>query len=156
MRQNVQTKGLANLLKFGHQHLRKEVKMKNEQNGFDMDDWLNAFNAAEAQPLTERDWNDYLYVKVEDEYTERDYQISFYDMGVYGEQIVRACDEEFAIDAFLTCYQSKIGYPPFVARCETLYEVQERIAAGDTGFPEDGQVERYGNFGNAYYEALNN
>lgn len=116
--------------------------------------WLESPNWT-GQEMSEEDWDSFLSKTIEDEYTERDYLVSYYDMGVYGEQVVRACDEEFAIDGFLTTYQSKNSYQPYVARCETLYEAKERVATGDTELPEDGQFERYSDFGNAYYEALN-
>lgn len=120
------------------------------------DEWWSAVLASPSYPLTDEEWEEYAHFPIEDEYTERDYLVSYYDMGVYGEQIVRASDEEFAIDGFLTNYQSKTEYAPYVARCETLHEAKERIAEGDTALPEDGQFERYGDFRNAYYEALNN
>jgi hypothetical protein len=117
--------------------------------------WLESPNWT-GQEMSEEDWNDYIHIVTDEEFTECDYLVGYYDMDVYGEQVVRASDEEFAIDGFLTNYQSKKGYAPYIARCETVYEAKERIAAGDTGLPEDGQFERYADFGNAYYEALNN
>lgn len=131
--------------------------MNQENNDdFDFNDWFGDMDMGTSRPLTEDEWNDYAYFPKEDRYTEKDYLIGYYDMGVFNEQIVRACNEELAADGFLCDYQSKRGLPPYIARCETVERAKIRMEVGYTDLPEDGQMWRYADFGNAYYEALNN
>ena len=131
--------------------------MKPENNNeWDFFDLVGDLDMSTSRELTEDEWNDYIYFPREDRYTEKDYLIGYYDMGIFEEKIVRACNEELAVDSFLHDYQPKRELQPYIARCETLLRAEARIAAGFTDLPEDGQFWRYENFGNAYYEALNN
>ncbi|MFZ6773240.1 hypothetical protein ACO0LB_11050 [Undibacterium sp. SXout7W] len=131
--------------------------MKPETNDeFDFSEWFGDLDMSTSVPLTEDEWNDYAYFPREDRVTEKDYLIGYYDMGVFDEKIVRACNEEFAIDSFLCDYQPKRGLPPYIARCETVTRAEIRREVGYTDPPEDRQFERYGNFSNKYYEALHN
>jgi hypothetical protein len=104
-----------------------------------------------------------LYVASEDdEYNKQDYWVSkkfvigYWDMGMFNEVVVKAYTEELAKDSFLCDYKPLGSQPPYIARCESLDEVELRIASGDTALPEDGQFWRFDNFANKYAEALRN
>ncbi|MBC3937082.1 hypothetical protein H8K47_17130 [Undibacterium sp. CY7W] len=123
---------------------------------FDFDELFGNLDMSSARELTEDEWRDFAYFPREDSVTEEDYLIGYYDMGMFNEITVRARNEELAIDGFLCDYQPKGRYAPYIARCETMIRAKGRIAAGYTDLPYDGQTERFENFGNKYYEALNN
>jgi hypothetical protein len=140
---------------------------------FDFDLWLSACLFSRADKLTEDEWNDYFDTVSEDEFTKsgcpsckyeceedfwelRKYVIGYWDMGEFNEVVSSGFNEELAIEWFLENYQPKNRYAPYIARCETIYELEQRIKSGDTDLPYDGQTDRFENFGNAYYEALYN
>lgn len=123
---------------------------------WDFDEWLNALDMSESRRLTEEEWAHYVHLPIAEAFIERDYLIGYFDMGIYEEITVRACSDILAMDGFLCSYQPKRELPPYIARCETKTDTKARLAAGYTGLPEDRQMERYADFGNAYYEALNN
>lgn len=127
----------------------------------------------ESTVMTEQDWADFFSINAQsldaiadtdstedngEEFVweEREYLIGYWDMGNFGEVIVKGYDEELAIDGFISSYQSPRGLQPYVARCETLAEADERIKSGNNRLPDDGQTWRYGDFRNCYYEALHN
>ncbi|MEB0233265.1 hypothetical protein, partial [Undibacterium sp. 10I3] len=120
-------------------------------NEFDFDDWFGDLDMSTSSELTEEEWSDYIHIVTDEEFTEKDYLIGYWDMGMFEEKIVRASNEELAIDGFLQDYQPKRGLPPYIARCETIRWAEARVAAGYTDLPEDGQFERYQDFGSAYY-----
>ena len=106
--------------------------------------------------MMEEDWDEYLDADTNDENTERHYKIGFWNLGMYGEKIIRACSEEMAEENFLDGYKSKLGYQPYIARCETLAEVKERIASYGDLMPYNGQTWVEGDPRNMYHEALYN
>ncbi|MDO8653295.1 MAG: hypothetical protein Q7R66_14010 [Undibacterium sp.] len=148
--------------------------MNTENNDdFDFDLWLSAFELIKTCKLSEDEWTDYIDTVTEYEFTKngcpsckyeceedfwelRKYMIGYWDMGEFNETISSGFTEELAIEWFLENYQPKSCYAPYIARCETFYELEQRIKSGDTDFPHDGQTDRFENFGNKYYEALNN
>ena len=81
------------------------------------------------------------------------YVIGFYDMGMFDEFQVMAHDEDEAREIFIFNYVVK-KEEPYIARCETLKEVEERIKSGNTALPKDWQLSRFEDFSNKYYEAL--
>ncbi|MFZ6863066.1 hypothetical protein ACO0K7_10545 [Undibacterium sp. Ji67W] len=128
----------------------KQKKNSNNEQGR----YFQELDSLSANEMMEEDWDEYLDADTHEEYTVRDYQIGYWDMGEYGEQIVRATCEELAEDSFLCEYQPKRKCQPYIARCETLAEVADRIASGDNSLPTDGQIWRFDDAGNMYYEAM--
>ena len=128
----------------------KQQKMSNAEQGR----YFQELDSLSDNEMMEEDWDEYLNADTYEKYTVRDYQIGYWDMGQYGEQIVRATCEELAEDGFLCEYQPKRKCQPYIARCETLAEVAERIASGDKSLPSDGQTWRFEDAGNMYYEAM--
>ena len=116
--------------------------------------YIKIYEQFSANEMMEEDWDEYLDADTHEDYTVRDYQIGYWDMGEYGEQIIRATCEGLAEDSFLCEYQPKRKCQPYIARCETLAEVAERIASGDKSLPSDGQTWRFDDAGNMYYEAM--
>ena len=105
--------------------------MKPENNNeWDFFDLVGGLDMSTSRELTEDEWNDYIYFPREDRYTEKDYLIGYYDMGIFEEKIVRACNQELAVDSFLHDYQPKRELQPYIARCETMLRAKARIAAG--------------------------
>src|SRR5450830_218424 len=129
--------------------MKQKKNSNNEQEGH-----FHDLDSHSANNMTEEDWDEYLDADTHEEYTVRDYQIGYWDMGEYGEQIIRATCEELAEDSFLCEYQPKRKCQPYIARCETLADVAERIASGDKSLPSDGQTWRFEDAGNMYYEAM--
>lgn len=147
--------------------------MNTENNDkFDLELWLSAFKLVQSVRLTEDEWSDYFETvseadfeqqgyfsdneKEEYPWAERKFVIGYWDMGMFNERLVKAFTEELAMDSFLYSYQPLSSLPPYIARLESLDEVELRIRSGDTSLPEDGQTDRFENFSNKYYEALNN
>lgn len=84
------------------------------------------------------------------------YLIGFYDLGMFGEMVVEATDEECAKDVFRETYPPKKSRTsPYIARCELLSEAEERIRRGDHSLPANDNDWAYADFGNAYFESLN-
>jgi hypothetical protein len=81
------------------------------------------------------------------------YVIGFYDMGMFDELQIMAHDKDEAREIFLFNYTVK-KEEPYIARCETLKEVEERIKSGNAALPMDWQLPRFEDFSNKYYEAL--
>jgi hypothetical protein len=148
----------------------------NEENKdeFDLNTWLSTFDGCTYEEMSDDDWNDFLNIVIDEEIPEPDclahrddmeeedyweekkYLIGYWDMGNFNEVTARGFTEELAIDSFIANYRSPHGLQPYVARCETYFECENRIQSGDNSLPEDGQVWRHKNFCNAYYEELNN
>ena len=129
--------------------MKQKKNSNNEQEGY-----FHDLDSHSAQNMTEEDWENFLDADTNEEYTERDYKIGYWDLGMYGERMIRACTEEMAKEEFLDGYKSKLGYQPYIARCETLAEVKERIASVGDLMPYNGQTWVEGNPRNMYYEAM--
>lgn len=110
---------------------------------FNFEKWFMNLEMSISRELTKEEWNEYADFQIEDFYTEREFLIGYYDMGMFDEIIVRASSKELAIDSFLDDYKPKRGLSPYVVRCETIELAKERIELGGADSPDDGQFWRY-------------